>query len=170
MLLRTLCAPRKQRTGTRGCGRAQQSERLQFNQIHFWSTSLCFLSLVWLVLVSRGFRATAHASSSVVGLTAAKTQSQRTPRTQVHSRAAHQQLTWMGPLYFPSPLTALKSRSNTVTSKPLFLAASANTSPPMPPPATRTFRFLFFARPLLSACNSLACPGCPLGLAGAVCC
>ncbi|KAM1650332.1 hypothetical protein ACFX15_002900 [Malus domestica] len=47
------------------------------------------------------------------------------------------------PLYYPSPLTTLKSFSNTTTSNPLFFAARAKPSPPIPPLATRILRFFF---------------------------
>jgi len=50
---------------------------------------------------------------------------------------------WIGPLCLPSPLTALKSFSNTFTAYPLCFAARARTRPPMPPPATNTLSFLF---------------------------
>ncbi|KAE8768276.1 hypothetical protein D1007_60266 [Hordeum vulgare] len=49
----------------------------------------------------------------------------------------------MGPRYYPSPRTALMSHSNTVTLYPLRPAASAITSPSMPPPATSTRGFPF---------------------------
>ncbi|PIN25231.1 hypothetical protein CDL12_02027 [Handroanthus impetiginosus] len=48
---------------------------------------------------------------------------------------------WIGPLYCPSPLMALKSFSNTTTSNPFLFAAKAKTSPPIPPPATRILSF-----------------------------
>jgi hypothetical protein len=45
----------------------------------------------------------------------------------------------MGPLYLPSPLMAVRSRSKTWTSKPRLSSATASTSPPIPAPAIRTF-------------------------------
>ena len=46
--------------------------------------------------------------------------------------------TWIGPRYFPSPRTAVRSRSKIWTRKPRFSKATARTRPPMPAPAIRT--------------------------------
>lgn len=51
---------------------------------------------------------------------------------------ADQIVTWIGPLYLPSPLIAVTSLSSTFTWKPLFSSATPSTSPPMPAPVMRT--------------------------------
>ena len=53
--------------------------------------------------------------------------------------------TWIGPLYFPSPLMAVRSRSSSWTGKPLFNRPTARTRPPMPAPAMMTLGLLLLS-------------------------
>uniref|UniRef100_A0A0A9CEU9 Uncharacterized protein n=1 Tax=Arundo donax TaxID=35708 RepID=A0A0A9CEU9_ARUDO len=88
----------------------------------------------------------------------ARMTSSATPMSMASSAASALLWIWMGPRYCPSPRTALMSRSNTVTSYPFRLAASANTSPPMPPPATSTRGFRL-ASPAGAVCATAAASG-----------